>query len=76
MSQTSSLADCAVDALSGVRSIGETMDTEHPMRHAVRQMKRTAEQILFDAFRQARDLSYQAERLIRDYDEDKKGGEV
>lgn len=74
MSQTSSLADCAVDAISAVRSIGETIDNEHPMRHAVRNIKRTAEQILSDAFRQARDLAYQSERLVKDYEEDKKGG--
>ena len=75
MTTQSSLADCAIDAVSAVRAIGEQIDNEHPMRHAVRSMKRTAGQILFDAFRQARDLSYQAERLTKDYDDSKKGGQ-
>lgn len=74
MSQVSSLADCAVDAISAVRAIGEQVDSEHPMRHAVRQIKRASEQILFDAFRQVRDLSYQADRLIKDYDDTTEGG--
>lgn len=63
-----SLADCAVSALSEVRSIGENMADDHPMRHSVRSMKRTAEQILSDAMRQAADLANQAKQLVKDHD--------
>lgn len=73
MSNTQSLADCAVSALAEVRAIGETLDNEHPMRHTVRNMKRMAEQIMSDAMRQATELSYNAERLVKDYDEAMKG---
>lgn len=66
---TPSLADSAVIALAEVRAIGEKLDNEHPMRHAVRSMKRTAEQILSDAMRQATDISYQAKQLVKDHDE-------
>lgn len=73
MSAPQSLADCAVSALAEVRAIGETLDNEHPMRHTVRNMKRMAEQIMSDAMRQATELSYNAERLVKDYDEAMKG---
>ena len=72
--QTQSLADCAVSAISDVLAIGENMDDEHPMRHAVRNMKRTAEQIIADAMRQATELAYQAKKLVKDHDEAMKGG--
>ncbi len=71
--QSQSLADCAVEALALVRAIGENMDNEHPMRHAVRDIKRSAEQILSDANRQATGLAYLAQRLVKDYDADTKG---
>lgn len=64
-----SLADDVVIALAEVRAIGENMDNEHPMRHAVRSMKRTAEDIIGNAMRQATDLAYQATRLEKDFQE-------
>lgn len=65
---TRSLADCAVDALAKIGTIGQDMPDDHPMRHAVRSIKRTAETILSDAMRQAVDLSYQAKQMEKDYD--------
>lgn len=64
-----SLSDDVIDALSKVRQIGENLDDEHPMRHAVRNMKRSAETTITDAMRQATDISYQAAQLVKDYDE-------
>lgn len=64
-----SLSDDAIVALSDVRRIGENLDDEHPMRHAVRNLKRSAETLISDAMRQATDLSYQAAQLVKDYDE-------
>lgn len=59
-----SLADQAVTALAMVKAMGESrMGLEHPERHAIRYMKRTAEQILETAFRQAIDLAYQSAEL-------------
>ena len=63
-----SLADEAIIALAEVRAIGEKLGDEHPMRHAVRNIKRVAEDILTQSLRQVTDLSYQAERLVKDFD--------
>jgi poly-gamma-glutamate capsule biosynthesis protein CapA/YwtB (metallophosphatase superfamily) len=66
-----SLADDTIAALQAIKAIGENLDSlndEHPMRHAVRGMKRTAEAILTDAIKQATDIAYQANQLIKDYD--------
>ena len=71
MIQQPSLADCAVSALAEVRAMGEKIGDDHPMRHAVRSMRRVAENILSEAMRQAVDLAYQSERLVKDYDEAK-----
>jgi hypothetical protein len=68
MNSTPRLADYAVAALAEVRAMGETLDNDHPMRHAVRNMKRTAEQILESAMRQACDLAYQSKQVVKDYD--------
>ena len=64
-----SLADQAVTTLAQVRAIGELCGNDHPMRHVVRNMKRTSEQILADAMRQASDIAYQAKCVIKDYDD-------
>lgn len=64
-----SLSDDAITALSAVRQVGENLDDDHPMRHVVRNMKRSAETILGDAIRQATDLAYQAAQLVKDYDD-------
>ena len=64
----SSLADEAIIALAAVRAMGEKMDDEHPMRYAVRSMKRVAEDILTQSLSQVTDLAYQAERLVKDFD--------
>lgn len=68
MPTNNSLADDVIAALSEVRRIGENMDNEHPMRNSVRDMKRTAESIIAEAMRNATDLAYQAQRLVKDYD--------
>lgn len=58
-----SLADKAVDTIAAVRALGEGLGMEHPERHAVRDLKRAAEDILETALRQARSLAYTAEGL-------------
>lgn len=63
-----SLADDMVTAMSEVKRTGVSMDDEHPMRHVIRSMKRTAEQILADAALRATDLAYQTVQLERDYE--------
>lgn len=73
---TPSLADCAVSALAEVRAMGDNMENDHPMRHAVRSMKRIAEQILSDAMRQAVDLAYQSKQLVKDHDEAMTGRDI
>ncbi len=70
MAEHPSLADQAVMALSMVKAMGESrMSLEHPERHAIRSMKRVAEQILETAFRQAIDLAYQSADLPKLVDE-------
>jgi len=64
-----SLADEAIIALAAVRAMGEKVGNEHPMRHAVRSMKHAAVDILTQSFRQVTDLSYQAEQLVKDFNE-------
>jgi hypothetical protein len=63
-----SLSDDAISALSEVKQIGEKLDDDHPMRHAARSMKRQAENILSNAFRQATELAYLAGQVTKDYD--------
>jgi len=58
-----SLADDAVSALAAVRAMDAAMDVDHPERHSVRTLKRMAEQMLADAFRQAQELAYLATDL-------------
>lgn len=70
MANQHSLADLAVTSLAMVKAMGETrMGLEHPERHAIRSMKRVAEQILETAFRQAIDLAYQSADLPKLVDE-------
>lgn len=72
MSTQQSLADCAVAVLAEIRSIDANQDTSHPMRHTVRALKRVAERIMSDAMQQASDLAYQANQIVKDYDEAEK----
>ena len=58
-----SLAESAVDALAAVRAMDANITNDHPQRHAVRYMKRLAETVLSDAFRQAHSLAWQAQDL-------------
>jgi hypothetical protein len=55
-----SLADRAVHALALVAAMGENLSNDDPERHIVRNMKRTAEQAMSNAFQLASDLAYQA----------------
>jgi hypothetical protein len=61
--ETKSLADLAVEALAEVRAMDSGVELEHPERHTVRDMKSTAEQILDQAFRQAKRLAASAQDL-------------
>jgi hypothetical protein len=57
MSQQS-LADLAVETLARVQQMGDGIGLEHPERHAIREMKQTAEQVLADAFRVAQRIAW------------------
>lgn len=70
-----SMADNAVDAIAAVRAMGEGLPIDAPERHAVRSLQRTAEDILIQAMRQARDLAYQAESLSKDMREAEKAAQ-
>ncbi len=63
MAETMSLADQAVQALAMVRAMDEGLDMEHPERHAVRNLKRLAEQTIAAAMRTAIDMAWQAKDL-------------
>lgn len=63
MAENMSLADQAIEALAMVKAMDDSMSMEHPHRHSVRNLRRTAEDILRHAFRQAVDLAYQAQDL-------------
>ena len=70
MNERQSLADQAVTALAMVKAMGESRTgLDCPERHAIRSMKRVAEQILETAFRQAIDLAYQSADLPKLVDE-------
>ena len=75
MSNSNSLADDCVIALSEPSRMSDLINNEHPMRHTVRSMRETARQITSDASRQATNIAYQAQQLIRDYDKAMKGAE-
>lgn len=64
-----SIADQAICVLAEIRSIDDAIPSDHPMRHNAWKMKRTAENILEQAFRQASDLAQHAKWLIKEYDE-------
>jgi hypothetical protein len=66
MSHSESLADQAVTTLAAVAAMDNKVTNDHPERHAIRNLKRTAQDILSSALRQARDLAYQAEQLHED----------
>jgi hypothetical protein len=70
-----SLADDIVICLAEVRTIGLNLDSEHPMRHAVHNLQRTAEDILSNASRQASNLAHQAHRIVKDFDAAKRGAQ-
>lgn len=63
MDRQPSLADRAVSVLALVDAMDRDTNNDRPERHAVRSMKRMAEQILADAFTKAADLAWQAKDL-------------
>jgi hypothetical protein len=58
-----SLADRAVETLVAVRAMDAGVALEHPERHAVRELKSTAEAIIEQALRQAARLAESAHDL-------------
>lgn len=56
----SSINDRAIEAMTAVSQIGRDLTNDSPERHIVRNLKRTAEQILSDAFCRVTDLHFQA----------------
>jgi hypothetical protein len=74
MTDRSSLADRAIDALAAVSRMDAEVTNEHDERHHVRTLKRLAEEALSEAFRHARQLAYLAEDVRRTAREQKEGG--
>lgn len=74
MTDRSSLADRAIDALAAVARMDADVTNEHDERHHVRTLKRLAEEGLSEAFRHARQLAYLAEDVRRTAREQKEGG--
>lgn len=66
-----SIADRFVTALAAVREINP--DNSHPMRHALRGMKREAEAILSDAIERAYGIAMMAETVKVEFDKAKGG---
>jgi hypothetical protein len=69
MSDRQSLADQAVFTLSAVSRIGESLSSEAPERHMVRNMRRIAQQAIESGLRIAQDLVHQAEQIEKDFKE-------
>lgn len=63
MAENMSLADQAVQALAMVKAMDEGLEIEHPERHAIRSMKRVAQQVIEAGMRSAIDLAWQAQDL-------------
>ena len=63
MAENMSLADQVIQALAEVRGMDAGMEMEHPERHAVRNLKRVAEQLIAGAMRTAIDLAWQAKDI-------------
>lgn len=63
MSDARSLADAAVETLAAIRAMDDGMTLDHPERHVIRDLKRTAESIVADALRQAQGLTFTAAGL-------------
>jgi len=63
MAENMSLADQVIHALAEVRAMDAGIDLEHPERHAVRSLKRAAEQTIANAMREAVDLAWQAKGI-------------
>ena len=63
MAENMSLADQAVQALAMVKAMDEGLEMEHPERHAIRSMKRVAQQVIEAGLRSAIDLAWQANDL-------------
>ena len=63
MATQTSLADLAVETLAAVIEMGNEVDNECPERHAIRSLKRVAEEAITSGFRLALELSWQAKQL-------------
>lgn len=72
---TENLASRTVTALAAVALIGDTVPSEHPMRHAVRDLKRKAEQVLDNASSQAYDMAMLAGQIVKDFDKEQAKGQ-
>lgn len=61
------LSSQCISAMAAVTAI-KASDNEHPMRHAVRNIKQQAEDVLANAFRTAEWLAATAQMVVDDYD--------
>lgn len=63
MATQTSLADLAVETLAAVVEMGNEVDNQCPERHAIRSLKRVAEEAITSGLRLALELSWQAKQL-------------
>lgn len=63
MATQTSLADLAIETLAAVIEMGNEVDNECPERHAIRSLKRVAEEAITSGFCLALELSWQAKQL-------------
>lgn len=69
MTVTPSINDRAIEALSMVAQMGDGMSNDDPDRHIIRNLKRSAEKALDQAFILATDLAYQAQDVRKTFSE-------
>ena len=60
-----SIADIAVSTLAGIKAIGDGISNDDPERHAIRAMKRAAEQAVLNGLQIADDI-IRAARDVRE----------
>lgn len=69
MTTPASINDRAIEALSMVAQMGDGMTNDNPERHIIRNLKRSAEKALDQAFILAMDLAYQAQDVRKTFSE-------
>ncbi len=64
-------ADAFISAVTRIGLMEDGISNEHPLRHTVRTLKRTAELILSNASWEAEGLAWAAINLVSDYEKER-----